>query len=63
MPYKCEQCPHVATTNARLTDHANRVHQRIKDIQCPHCDVKVVTKTDLDHHVKRVHLKVRYHIG
>ena len=58
MPYKCEQCPYVATTSVRLRGHAKRVHLR-KDVECPHCDFRAATEPDVDLHVKKIHLRVK----
>ena len=53
--FYCTNCPYSARVKDHLTRHAKRVHMKIKDFQCEHCDNSYGTKRDLQKHLVAIH--------
>jgi KRAB domain-containing zinc finger protein len=55
--YNCtyEGCHHKAADERGLRVHCSKVHFKIKDKLCPHCDYKTDKQNYLDKHIKNLH--------
>ena len=59
----CEECPFTTKKRkkgvAKLTDHLEKVHQKVLPFQCDQCEYKFAYKRELEKHVSAVHMKIK----
>ncbi len=57
--FECEHCDYTTSLKSRYTDHM-RVHRKVRDIPCPHCDKLFMTHRSLAGHKGKVHGPKKY---
>ena len=59
----CDECPFTTKKRkkgvAKLTDHLEKVHQKVLPFQCDQCEYKFAYKRELEKHVSAVHMKIK----
>ena len=55
--YECQACDYKAIQEHILRQHVKAVHDKIKDLVCPHCNFVTAWRTWLNQHIKKVHPK------
>ena len=59
----CDECPFTTKKRkrgvAKLTEHQEKVHQKVLPFQCEQCEYKFAYKRELDKHVSAVHMKIK----
>lgn len=54
-PFKCNLCDRMFSSAGHLKMHINGVHQKTREIACPHCDFKSVSRGNRLRHFRYSH--------
>ena len=54
-------CKYRALQKAKVSWHFDKIHLKMKDFACPHCDKDFLFKGKLEEHINAVHLNIKPH--